>query len=78
MQVEDFLNPDEVVQLGQPPNRIDLLTDLEGVDFDACYRSKIEENLEGVVINFIDLQNLRKNKKTTGRHQDLADLDQLR
>ncbi|MCG8604505.1 hypothetical protein MJD09_05825 [bacterium] len=77
LRVEDFLNPDEVVQLGQPPNRIDLLTEVQGVDFDNCYQRRVEEDFNGVVVKFIDLENLRKNKKAAGRHQDLADLDHL-
>ena len=77
LSVEDFMEPESVVQLGYPPNRIDLLSDLKGVDFDRCYLSKIEVDIEGVSVNFVDLENLKKNKEATGRHQDLADLEQL-
>lgn len=77
LKSEDFLVPDQIVQLGYPPNRIDLLTDLEGVDFETCYSSKVEVNIQGTKINFIDLENLKKNKRATGRHQDLADLENL-
>ena len=76
-KTEDFLNPDIVVQLGAPPNRIDLLTDLTGVDFETCYSSKMEITVEGLKINFIDLINLKKNKKAVGKHLDLADLESL-
>ena len=64
-------------KLGYPPNQIDLLTDLKGVDFKTCYNNKIKVEIEGVSIHFIDLENLKKNKKATGRHQDLADLENL-
>ena len=74
---EDFLDPDQVIQLGYPPNRIDILTNLRGVDFEECYASKIEVNIEGTTVKFIDLDNLKKNKKSTGRYQDLADLENL-
>jgi len=73
----DFLEPDIVIQLGYPPNRIDLLMGLTGVDFDSCHRSRIEEEIDGVILPFIDLENLRRNKKATGRLQDLADLENL-
>ncbi len=63
--------------MGYPPNRIDILTDLKGVEFRKCYSSKVEVEVEGTKINFIDLENLKKTKKVTGRHQDLADLENL-
>lgn len=73
----DFLVPDQVVQLGQPPNRIDLLCTVSGIDFAACYESRVTVEVEGVLVSFIDLDNLRKNKAASGRHQDLADLENL-
>ncbi len=78
LKVDDFLNPEQVIQLGYPPNRIDLLTDLKGINFKECYSTKVEVTIEGTIINFIDLENLKKNKKATGRHQDLADLENLK
>jgi len=50
---------------------------LIGVDFDTCYGYRIEEEIDGVPLPFIDLENLKKNKKATGRLQDLADLENL-
>lgn len=73
----DFLEPDTTIQLGYPPNRIDLLMGLTGVDFDTCYGCRIEEEIDGVALPFIDLENLKRNKKATGRLQDLADLENL-
>lgn len=72
---EDFLNSEIVIQLGYPPNRIDLLTSLPGVDFETCYDARIEVEVENLIINFIDLENLKKNKQASGRAQDLADLE---
>lgn len=77
LTVEDFLTPDEVIQLGYPPNRIDLLVSLQGVDFETCYASRVETVMDGVLVNFIDRENLKRNKQATGRLQDLADLDVL-
>ena len=74
---EDFLKPDQIVQLGFPPNRIDLMTSPKGVDFNTCYASREEIEIEGLKVNLIDLKNLKKNKKATGRHQDLADIENL-
>lgn len=77
LKAEDFLDPDDVIQLGYPPNRIDLLSALQGVDFDACYASRIVVEIRGTSINFIDLEHLKVNKRATGRLQDLADLERL-
>jgi hypothetical protein len=75
--IDDFLNPDNVIQLGSPPNRIDLLTGLDGVDFETCYSAKLELKTDNIIVNFIDLENLKRNKKASGRLQDLADLEKL-
>jgi len=77
LKPEDFLNPDQVIQLGVPPVRIDIISDLSGVDFESCYQKKDEIVIDGVKVYFIDLENLKKNKKASGRHQDLADLENL-
>lgn len=77
LQKEVFLKPDEFVQLGIPPNRIDLVMSCDGIDFEECFKSRIQIESEGLMINFIDLDNLKKNKKASGRPQDLADLDNL-
>jgi hypothetical protein len=55
LQATDFLVPDQVVQLGQPPNRIDLLCTIAGVEFAACYEAKVTVVLDKVPVNFIDL-----------------------
>ena len=73
----DFVIPDQIIQLGYPPRRIDILTTLPGLEFSECYPAHTAVDVEGVLVNFIDLENLKKNKKATGRHQDLADLENL-
>ena len=70
----DFLEAGQIVQLGYPPSRIDILLTLKGVEFDACYEHKIVEENDETAVNFIDLDNLIANKKAVGRHQDLADV----
>jgi hypothetical protein len=77
LQIQDFLTPDQIIQLGYPPHRIDLLTTIDGVNFTDCYLSKVEIFIDNIVVNFIDLENLKKNKKSSGRLQDLADLENL-
>ncbi len=77
LTAEDFLTPDVIVQLGYPPARVDLLTTIPGVDFAACFEARIVVLLDDIHVNFIDLENLKKNKKASGRLQDLADLEHL-
>jgi hypothetical protein len=77
LNVDDFLKSDHIVQLGYPPNRIDLMTSPKGVNFNTCYASREIIDIDGLKINIIDLENLKKNKKATGRAQDLADLENL-
>jgi hypothetical protein len=74
---EDFLVPDQVVQLGYPPNRIGILIGVSGIEFAGCYPHCVKVLLDGVEVNLIDLENLKKNKKASGRLQDLADLENL-
>jgi len=78
LQAADFLVPDQIVQLGYPPNRIDLITTPPGVDFESCYASRVEVVIDKVTVNFIDLDNLKKSKQASGRMQDLADLENLK
>lgn len=77
LKAADFLVPEQIVQLGYAPNRIDLITTPPGVDFATCYASRIQVELDDVTVDFIDLENLRKNKQAAGRLQDLADLENL-
>ena len=74
---EDFLKPDFVVQLGFPPNRIDILTGISGLNFDECWNEKKIIEVHGEAINFIGLSHLKINKKSSGRDKDLLDLRNL-
>lgn len=73
----DFLTVDQIIQLGYPPNRIDLLTSVPGPTFQEAWEGRIGETIDGVEVNFIGLDHLRQNKLSSGRHQDLADLENL-
>jgi hypothetical protein len=74
---DDFLEEGNIIQLGYPPNRIDLITSLNGLVFENCYPERVQVEIQGVLIDFIDIENLKTNKKATGRPQDLADLENL-
>ncbi|MBS1249777.1 MAG: hypothetical protein MAG431_01361 [Chloroflexi bacterium] len=77
LKEEDFLEKDTIIQLGHAPNRIDLIMGAPGVEFEECFEARIEEKVDGVNISFIDLKNLKKAKKASGRLQDLADIENL-
>jgi hypothetical protein len=77
LKAADFLEPDQVVQLGQPPNRIDLLTALTGVTFDEAWPDREPGDLDGIPVQFIGRRAFVKNKRSTGRLKDRADLEAL-
>lgn len=77
LKMEDFMNPENIIQLGYEPYRIDLLVDVEGVDFEECYKRRIETELDGTEVKFLSLRDLITAKKKAGRLQDLADAEQL-
>ena len=66
-----------VIQLGVPPNRIDLLTSLTGVTFDEAWGGRVEALVGETRVNFIGREALIMNKRRTGRIQDRADLEAL-
>jgi hypothetical protein len=72
-----FLERDKVIRMGVPPVRIEIITGASGVDFNECYSKREVFEVEGIPINFISLQDLKKNKHAAGRHKDLEDLVHL-
>lgn len=74
----DFLKPDAVVQLGYPPARIDLMTAIDGVQFDAAFAQRVVLTIDGVELSVIGRSELITNKSSTGRLKDLSDVQALR
>jgi len=74
---ELFLREWQIVRLGVPPVRIEIATTISGVAWDPCYAERVQDTLDGVPVNLISLRQLKLNKKASGRHQDLADLEHL-
>ncbi len=72
-----FLKPDSIVRMGVPPLRIELSTTISGVTFDECFKTRVTELIDGIPVSIISLSDLKANKKASGRHQDLADLERL-
>ena len=72
-----FLNKGRIVRIGHEPMRLEVLNEIDGVTFDECYANRIETELGGQKINFIALPQLLKNKRSTGRIKDMADVEAL-
>ncbi|MHC4952866.1 MAG: nucleotidyltransferase [Planctomycetota bacterium] len=74
---EDLTDPSKVVQLGRPPNRIDILTGLSGIDFDDAWGGSVQSEMDGVPVRIIGRAMLLKNKRESGRAKDLADAEEI-
>jgi len=74
---ELFLKADQVIRMGLPPLRIELLTSISGLEFAEAYAQRAVVLLDGLETHFISLADLKINKKAAGRLKDLSDLQQL-
>jgi hypothetical protein len=76
---EDFLKPGYVSQIGYPPLRIDILNTIDAVEFKDAVQNMNQIKLENdFMINYIGLKDFVKNKKSSGRSQDLADIQEIK
>lgn len=73
----DFEQPGNVYQIGLPPRRIDLLTDISGVTFEEAWQSRVEAQLGGRTVAILGRNELIRNKRATGRDKDILDADWL-
>lgn len=74
---EVFLAPGNVVRMGVPPVRIEIINQISGVEFHQCYSRRIEIVVDGLPVNVIARDDLLANKRAAGREKDLNDLKQL-
>jgi hypothetical protein len=74
---EWFLDPEHVSRFGSRPNLVEILTQIDGGDFGAAFKRRIQVEIDGVLTNVIALNDLKENKRASGRNKDLADLDNL-
>ena len=74
---EDLTKPGLVIQLGNVPRRIDILTEITGVDFMTAQNDQLIVSLEGIEIPVIGRSHLIQNKRAVGRPQDQADVARL-
>ncbi len=75
---EDLHAPDNIIQLGIAPNRIDIMCSIEGVEFEEIWQNRVRGRYGRQNVFFISLNDLIKAKETTGRKQDELDLKYLK
>jgi hypothetical protein len=73
----DFTSPQNVIQLGMPPVRIDIMTSITGVSWEKAIAGKVPGSYGDTTIHFISREDLIANKRALGRKKDLADLEAL-
>ena len=77
IDTETFNKPGVVFQIGVAPRRIDILTRIDGVKFDLAYEKRNEIEIAGMMVPFVSLKDLIKNKRSTGRPKDILDAENL-
>ncbi|TYT74385.1 nucleotidyl transferase AbiEii/AbiGii toxin family protein [Desulfobotulus mexicanus] len=77
LKTEDFTNKDNIVQLGYPPVRIDIITSISGVAWEDAYKSREKGKYGDVPVYYIGRDQYIINKRASGRKKDLADIEAL-
>ena len=77
LTVDLFMKPNQIVRMGNPPFRIEIMTTISGVNFEKCFSERITEVVDGVKLEIINLEHLKLNKQAAGRYKDLDDLENL-
>ncbi len=72
-----FMKENQVIRMGVPPLRIEIITSLSGIKFNDSFPERVEDTLDGINVNIINLEQLKINKRASGRLQDLNDLENL-
>lgn len=77
MKLDDFAEPEVLYQIGMPPSRIDIMTSVTGLDFDAAWPNRVMARFGDVEAPVLGLDDMRTAKQAAGRLKDLADLEEL-
>ena len=77
LDVQSLTQAGKVIQLGRPPNRIDLLTSISGLEFKEAWNQRVAAELDAIPVHFVSKEALIKNKRAAARSKDLADVDAL-
>ena len=77
ISTNDLTEKEQVIQLGYPPLRIDILTSIDGIKFSEAWNNRITEKIDDLSLSFISLKDLLINKKSSNRLKDLTDFEEL-
>jgi len=72
-----FLTSGKIIRMGVPPIRLEILTSIDGLEFETCYRNRIVTDIGDIKVNFISKGDLLINKRASGRFKDLDDIEKL-
>jgi hypothetical protein len=78
LEKELFLKEEKVIRMGIPPMRLEILTSIDGVCFETCFKNRTIADIGSFKVNFISKDDLLVNKHASGRPKDLVDYDKLR
>ena len=78
IDIEGFIKEDSFIRMGVEPIRIDIIKEASGINIEDCYNRKKLVNIDGIEIKIISVEDLIKNKTSTGRLQDIADAEKLK
>jgi len=78
VSIEELIQPEKIIQLGLPPQRIDILTSIDGVNFNEAWERRIVDSFGDIPVFIISLKDLIKNKSSSGRTKDLQDIEWIK
>jgi hypothetical protein len=76
-QIETWKKPNQMIVLGRPPSRIDVLNELTGIDFDDAWQRRVYGDVGKLRVAFLSIEDLLTAKRAVGRPQDLIDVAAL-
>lgn len=74
---EMITNQNQIIRMGFEPMRLELFTRIPGVKFSDCYPRRVEVSIGSLMLPFLSLEDLKANKRASGRPKDLQDLEEL-
>ena len=74
---EDFQKEGMIFQIGVAPRRIDIITSVDGLEFADAFANSHQVGIEGIAVNVLSIADIIRNKNSTGRTKDLADVQML-
>ena len=77
LTLADFEKPDNVIQLGVPPVRVDIVTSLTGISWESAFKNRVQGKYGDVQVHYIGREEFILNKRSIGRKKDLADIEAL-